>query len=134
MVGGGVPVQDLGLPAVLANDGWGNRFTYFMTENLSDYDEYDPEGTNADGIITIRNGSNAQNGFQTDITTEASFVIISHGTNEARAIGGKGFGTRTGGSANEQENADADDIIILEPLNNWFDDMLSYRTKWQLVD
>lgn len=125
---GMVPVRDLGLPEETAFDGFGRRFSYFVSlKSMSD-------GTA--GEITVQDtNANAK-------LTDAAFAIVSHGAN-----GHGGYtlgGSRRNASStntNEQENCDCTaaaaagtmDHIVVQgmPTGNArarFDDIVSVYT------
>lgn len=153
---GSVPFRDLGISEQVALDGWGNRFTYVVDEDLTfvgdawldtpaavyygyrnagNHDLYDdqaggdPNHRSSQGDIVIRNNEGVSG---TDISTSAAYVIISHGSNASGAYTINGARLTASADANEAENTD-DDIVYVErmPALN-YDDILVYRNKWQI--
>ena len=111
VVQGTVPSRDLALPDEYMVDGWNNRFTYAVTEILT---KAGPTFYDANiGTITVKDGG----GF--DITTEAAFVLLSHGedgkgswTQDAVA-NAEGCGAAV---ARDDENCNGDDVFVSTPV------------------
>lgn len=138
VIGGAVPVITLNLPNDFTYDGWENRFTYVITRGMA--------GTSAaygtpttteryrgmtDGLITIQDATTAT------ITDRAAYALISHGPN------GWGAWVKNGGSqhpaptsASEAENSHLggtwNAIFIQQDLNSTFDDIVTYKRKFQM--
>ncbi len=95
---GAVPTQTLGLPASIAVDPWGNKITYVVTENLTDPYQF----ATAAGVIRVSDGS-------VDLTTEAGYILIVHGPNQAGAHAyGNGQEKRTCASSTANDNQNCD--------------------------
>ena len=160
---GMVPVQTLVLPGDVALDGWGNRFTYVVDQDLTFAGEAfgttapgGPIGylNNGDpsasppvpphqyasptvGNIIIRNRSGGAN-----FKDEVAVLIISHGPNGFGAWKEKGGAQiAAGGNADENENINdgvggvTDNNIFVQTFRrDDFDDFLLYKTKGQLLE
>jgi len=128
-VTGMVPVTTLGLEPNMALDGWNNRITYVIAEDLVRVGNPGNGWTGGDGNITISNEGG------TAYTTTGVIALISHGENGYGAWQGSG-GTQVGatsGDAFEDENADLDAALIQTiPHSTDYDDYVIYRNKWQL--
>lgn len=143
VVAGGVPTATLKIAPVLALDGWNRRFMYVVTQGLT-YGTFD-DGTGnltgfgvdtTDGMIEIRlsDGGPA-------VTTEAAVLLISYGTDGYGATGGKGGALtipETNADIDQRENAEPaapagpfDEIFVQKFRTQTFDDMVSFRMKWQ---
>ena len=144
---GMVPVQTLGLPADMAEDGFGNKFTYIVSRGFTD-----PNLTSASsgfGSITPASGfSTATAGFisvKENIagtykkdTDEAMFVIISHGNNKFGAYGVNST-TQNAGSTDVDEQNNYGSTTTFYNTNNYFtlssvnsdifDDVVFYKTR-----
>lgn len=144
---GAIPVKQLGLNPLVAVDGWGRKFTYVVTEALTmagspaanngflDYCTSNalPCVNGTDGAIDIRQTSVAA----TSITTNAAVLVISHGANGwgGYVRDGNARLDATGGSANEDENVDADSLYVsYTPNATDYDDITEYRMRWQMVE
>ncbi len=156
---GMVPIVELGLEGAKALDGWGNRLTYIVDEdltfkgdtwtdngsqkfgyaNMGNPNLYDDQSLTApvliddistQGDIVIRNDQGV-NG--TDVSTLAAFVVISHGKNGFRAHTNDGIRLPASADANEEENADNDDTFIQKLPSSTFDDIVYYQNKWQIA-
>jgi len=141
MVGGIVPTTTMKITSTAALDGWGNRISYVVDQDLT-YAEYsisppDPPtlGYTINGIngtIIIANANGAAVGA--DVVTDAAVLLISHGPNGFGAWRAKGGSTipTTGISALENENIDNDARFVDVFRSTNFDDFIIYRSKWQL--
>lgn len=70
---GAVPARSLNLPDDHMYDGWGNQFTYAVTESMT----IDPAGYQAnDGVIPVQNSDATTPVLATD---EGMYVVVSHG-------------------------------------------------------
>lgn len=142
---GGVPWMHLNISPAITIDGWNRRFTYAVDEQLTWADGdptnggWDDPATTTDGEIRITRSSGG-----TNITANAAVVLISHGTNGHGAFPGKG-GTRLDKGCttdvDEDENTDlgvgvgcpaVNDEFVQKFRTSTYDDMVEYRTKWQL--
>ncbi len=141
---GMVPLHTLGLPALAAQDGWGNRITYTVFEPAT----FVGDGTFPTGGTTGYTGQPAINANAMSVvindsgaTTHHSNIVVSilsHGPNEY----GAWFGT--GSSRHDTTGAptlDASNLlfvtgtaypnrVILAHENG--DDILYHLTKWQI--
>jgi prepilin-type N-terminal cleavage/methylation domain-containing protein len=146
--GGVVPTKYLRLPDDVMIDGWGHRMTYVVdyyfansitTNSLCDGTAVADHKTcfkYADsGTIRINDASgNAR-------TTTAVYAIISHGPNGSGAWTYNGSATRLAASADASEQSNAgndagsfDNIFVQKDKTSTFDDIVRYRTKWQIID
>jgi len=126
----------MGLPADYMYDGFGRRFTYYVSSNLSCKNGIDVNSgfySEEDNLPIVLNKSDSASTLYS--YTKNSYVILSHGKN--------GFGgyTKSGAqvstsdaSSDELENIDLDSDFVY----NYFrpeamDDILRFKTKWQLM-
>lgn len=137
---GAVPWQTLGMSRGDIGDAYNNRIRYHVTPALIAANGMNRSGTNYAplGAITVRERDNA--GALVVVTTEAAYVLVSHGPR-----GGYGFNIetateRTGDATHtdETENNDADtDYVqgqnIAVEGATYFDDEVIFRTKPILV-
>lgn len=143
---GVVPVKTLGLADDLMIDGWGRRIDYVV-----DYQFANNQLTNinCDGVGNIicfqyadNGGINVNDASGVARTTEAVYVLVSHGKNGYGAYGYYGNATRlsfpTSPDADEIENSGSDPtydaIFVQKTGDNSFDDIVRYKPKWQLVN
>lgn len=135
LVYGMVPIQDLNLPADLAKDGFGTKFTYVVNVNFTDRENTVYVG-NDSGNITITEA--VASGSQT-LTSNAVFVVISHGENK---YGGYNSNSATqnpdDGDSNERQNyrrsSSYDNNFTLSAINSEdFDDLVFYKTRNQMI-
>lgn len=141
VVQGAVPVVTLQLPNDFMFDGWGNRFTFVITQAFagsgSNYGTPTTTyyfGNSSAGQITVRDASGGSR------TSQAVYVLISHGANGAGAWikGGGGqqpVSTNTDEANNSQSTAlgNFDQIFVQEETGEVFDDLVSYKMTWQLI-
>ncbi len=96
---GALPTQALGLSADYAADCWGNKFSYFVSKDLTATDAANSATTV--GAITIRAGT-IQN--PVDIMSGAAYAVISHGEvpvcGVAKNYAGVSHGWRSAAPAN----------------------------------
>lgn len=140
---GMIPTQDLGLPAIYAEDGFGSKFTYVVAKVFTD-----PSVTTSDttgfgravssSILTV---NDKVVGSTQVATADAIFVIISHGVNK--------YGAYDANSATQNGTAsDADEITNHGTLtggtgdatfyatstgSDVFDDIVFYRTRNEMA-
>ncbi|MBL6664418.1 MAG: type II secretion system protein [Rickettsiales bacterium] len=142
LVYGMVPIQDLNLPSDMAKDGFGTKFTYIVNVNFTDPSHIVFDGSGA-GNISI---NEAVSGGTQPITTEAMFVLISHGENK---FGGFNSNSSTqnpvsndndessnyGGTFNTGDNtAIFDNSFVAKSINSEdFDDIIYFKTRNQMV-
>lgn len=127
------PVITLGLDEEYGYDGWGQQFSYHISDALcgDDTDESDPteaasctakDFSAGTADLTVENESGA------NLTTEAAYVLISHGPD---GIGGYlTSGVVKGGTDNE--NSDGDTTFQFTLTNSVNSDIISFRTKSQI--
>lgn len=104
---GTVPYRTLQLQADAAVDGWGNKITYAVNADLT------AAYTGETGTIRI-------NGPSGSVSTNAAFVLISHGPDgrgSYRNFSGNIAVACTSSAGLDQENCDADGIFYTAPLN-----------------
>ena len=86
---GMVPVRTLGLPNIMAEDGWGSKFSYIVNYRYTNATVITTSatdgfgGTNATNFITIRE----KTGVTQTIATNAVMAIISPGANKYGGFG-----------------------------------------------
>lgn len=142
---GVVPVFTLGLSGEYLMDGWNRRFSYVVDGNFVNSEITDSscnKETNtscfklsSQGRIKIKDAS------ANFITEEVVFVIISHGKNGFGAYKRFGSDQRLEASDDEDERDNAgddkgsfDNEFIQKSVNNSFDDIISYKSKSQIVN
>lgn len=124
---GVLPVRTLGVPSKIANDAWGSRITYAVVEQLTDPYQF------SEGPFT---GMRVNNAAGTALTTNAAFIMLSHG---AKAEGGysakSGLQIGSCGAAQglDQQNCNNDHIFVQAETNpvegaSFSDDNLIFRT------
>lgn len=137
---GAVPWATLGLSRAEIADAYSNRIRYHVTPGLVVAGGMNRTGTNYAplGALTVRERDNA--GTLTTVTTEAAYVLWSHGRN-----GGYGFNVsslvqRAGDATHtdETENNDGDtDYVQGSPIlvedATYFDDVAVFVSKPILV-
>lgn len=141
---GAVPTSTLGLSPSSSTDGWNRRFTYAVDQRLSNATNYLGVAANPAAIppvaaVAPMDGSlavfNAAGGAQ--ITNQAVFVLISHGSNGHGSWRAKGGSVRLEADpipgADELENTDDDSTFVQQLGSPTFDDFVQYRLRWQLV-
>ena len=105
---GSIPTRTLNIPDDYANDGWGNRFTYAITEVLASDGQYDRDHG---GVSVDDSGGNSV--VQPD--DSAHYIIISHGETGAGSVSRNG-GTRldcpAAGASLDEENCNDDAVFI----------------------
>ncbi len=135
VIGGDVPVYTLQIPAEYINDGWNNRFTYVVEEDLV----LDTNYTAGAGTISMEYHADIAT-IQT-LGTDIAVVLISHGENGYGSFGGRGGTARSDssdGSTCETENipiAAGDKVFNAgNSFSACGDDIVFYRTRWTLPD
>jgi hypothetical protein len=138
---GAVPTRTLGLKDRMAEDAFGNRFLYAVTENLTTNAGFAAAGNL--GVIGVRDGSGAlildpDNGS----IGGAAFMLLSHGPDgkggvrHATGIGGTPCGTSTN---LDVENCNATVNFRDTRFNNgavanqFFDDFTRFMPKYRLT-
>jgi hypothetical protein len=133
---GSVPVISMGLPADYMYDGWGRRFTYYVSSKLNCTNGTDLNSgfySSEDDLPSVDNKSDAVGVLHS--YDKNAYILLSHGRN------GYGAYTKSGvkvseldASDDELENSDLDNNFVY----NYFkpvamDDILRFKTKWQLM-
>ena len=133
IVSGMLPVQDLGLPAVYAEDGFGSKFTYFVSTAATSTSTTAGFGSAVTtGIITVNDNIA---GVTQPATTDAVFVLMSHGVNKFKAYDANSA-TQNGVSTDtdEQINYGATNAFTASATtSDVFDDMLFFKTRNDIV-
>ena len=136
IVKGMVPFKTLNPPLEpsLVIDGWGNRYTYIVTELYTNTSGFGSTvDTNGDSEICIH--SSCANDIIED--DQLAFILLSHGPNghgayrENSADGASAF-TISSPYADDTENIDSDKRFVMKMPQSDYDDILLFRTKWQL--
>ncbi len=151
LVYGMLPVKDLGLSNEMAEDGFGNRFSYVIDKNFTANSVYPYSNiatfgvATSNDIITIKesNGSVAS-----EVTYDAIFAIISHGANKKGGfLPNSSSANNSASDSYELENhpsafnnssnpreATFDNIFYSKYGNSdAFDDIVFYKTRNDLV-
>lgn len=135
---GMVPVRSLGIESSYAEDAWGRRYTYHVSNALCTTDNSPSIGCTRNdydkataGNIIVRTNASVTDG-SADLTTQAAFSLISYGADGSGAFlpGGKQLPT-TGASTDELENTDNDSIFVRTDFSSTFDDIVLFKTKSQ---
>ena len=137
---GGMPFATLGLSPDTVIDCWGNQLTYAVTEKLTNLADY-ADTTNVGGI-EVRSGTLIA--YNT-ATTQAAYVIVSHGTDALGASPRNYKGAKKNCNSDEanasvtridKENCDINNNIFFasdyNPGNksdHFFDDIIAYAPK-----
>jgi len=156
---GVVPVTTLQLPDDFMFDGWGRRFKYMVDRDAANNTSTNADCLTGSGNTSIcLKGMTSEEiniNYVNGDTIDASVVVLSHGENGHGAYNKAGSSTRINGfptgnpyrdnSIAEFANAMLDkdgaataaapDIYVKEALTatNYFDDIVRYKTKGQLV-
>lgn len=139
---GTVPISALNLSDEFAFDAWGHRFTYIVDGTFVSEDSFDATTSNAGGLLTITGPDIS--GSSNTYTDNAIYVLISYGDNGHGAWPENGGTSRIDTSSTDVDeliNADDPDtkpfplgkVFVQAPTTATFDDMVRYRTKWQLA-
>ena len=137
---GGVPFATLGLTPDNVIDCWGNQLTYAVTETLTNVSSY-ANSANVGGI-DIRNGTLIA---YSDITTQAAYVVVSHGADALGASPRNYQGAKKNCNTDEanfgvtridKENCDTNNNIFFSSdydpgskSDRFFDDIIAYAPK-----
>lgn len=120
---GTVPFAELGLPREMSFDGYGRRFTYAVTRNLTLANAFNAPTADSSGVIGVRTGiatnhpgTPEDDRFPLGITTNnIHFIIVSHGLNGAgafvQAAGVRFRPCSAAGSLFEQTNCNNDTVF-----------------------
>jgi prepilin-type N-terminal cleavage/methylation domain-containing protein len=130
IMGGTVPTITLSLPMEFMIDGWGNKFNYTVVKGLIGNGAYLED--NNMGSITVADITGAVR------TDQAAYTLLSGGPN--------GYGVYSAyNTAANPAPTDANELInhngmigssyifVHSEPTATFDDILHYRTKWQIV-
>lgn len=149
VVMGVVPVYSLNIDPVYMLDGWSRKFTYVVDQDFTDDDPTlpaspPPPAAPASGKILVQDASGDSLMPNAAAGEGAVVLVLSHGENGHGAWHAKG-GSRidvTASGNHERDNADdtpLDNIYRLVPYRTQtvgpdeiFDDIMDYRTRWQL--
>lgn len=133
---GALPVFSLDLDESYINDAWGRRFTYHVANTICGADAGTDTLSNTEseaiGCNDISYQNNSGNLTVTGAnTTNAAYVVVSHGAN------GKGAFLPSGaklpnGTGNELENSNGDATYVKASQSSTFDDLLIVETKNQI--
>ena len=135
---GMVPTQDLKLNSEMAEDGFGNKFTYIVTKSLTDTTDTDGFGAASKvGNLVVKESLGTS---EINNTTDAAFVIISHGANKIGAFNNNAATQNVSpvGTADEQKNYGSisgavvtlgSNFVSAAPNSDSFDDVLFYKNK-----
>jgi prepilin-type N-terminal cleavage/methylation domain-containing protein len=129
---GTVPVRSLNLPDETALDGWGNRFTYAVTQVLATNGLYD----NTLGSIAITDSVNSLAQQVINPPNTAHYVLLSHGPTAMGARSQSGVLVEAcGGTSLDETNCDGTSIFTRTILNsdtqgtNFYDDILVFKAR-----
>lgn len=133
VVYGMVPIQDLGLPAAMASDGFGTKFSYVINKDYTDNTNTVFDGSEAGDIVVTELVS----GGSQPITSKAIFIIVSHGQNK---LGGYNSNNTTSNSASSDSSeidnsaTSTDKNFVSQSINSEdFDDVLFFKTRNQII-
>lgn len=140
VLSGALPFATLGLNTSYAADCWGNKFTYMVSEELTDSTTY--KSSTSSGDITVRTGTKAS---PATLTSMAAYSVISHGA-DALGASPRNYTASTKYCNTEQasgavvridkENCDTNDKDIYSSefnngvgAPNFYDDLVVYANK-----
>ncbi len=121
---GAVPVYTLNIPPTFILDGWNRRFYYSVDVQTIDGASY-----SSGGRLIVNNYAGTQ------YSNEAAVVLVSGGSNGLGTWGGRGGTAKlsdTGETTEEAENNDDDDTFVQGLNLGDLDDIVMYKTIWQL--
>lgn len=137
---GTIPTRTLQLPDEFMVDGWGNRFTFVITEGFAGWGDGaygTPEkiyyfGNTSTGLLTV---TDSEGGLRTD---QAAYVFISHGPNGFGAWlhdgnGQRPISTDESEAENGSNNEAFNEFFVQKERTDVFDDVIRYKMKWQLT-
>lgn len=154
---GMIPVQTLGLNADMAEDGFGNRFTYIVATAFTQPDVEISDSTGfgratATSIMTVKESLDTSGSTYQTNTSDAIFVIISHGANGYGAFGTDSaaqnsassdsqelknhatYGSFSSGSSSGTATFYSGSAFIASASNSGtFDDVVFYRSRNMMV-
>lgn len=140
---GAIPVVDLGLDPEFLGDGFDNKFSYIVPDDLTA--AYDPsddsplglEGTNPTGTSGLDTLTVTETISSSDITTEAAYIILSHGPNGYGAFNINGTSNTAGSGVNDEDDNEEtttfNDNFVIRSSDSSFDDILIYDLKENIV-
>lgn len=148
---GVVPVKTLNLPDSVMIDGWGRRISYvidarFANSITTNSDCDGDSAAGADHLVCFKYRTNGsiiiKDASGNPRTSTAVYALISHGKNGKGAWNYAGSATRVVASVDtdEQDNAGNDlggsfnSAFVQKEETGTFDDVVSYRNKWQIMD
>jgi len=132
-----VPVQALDLPSEIAEDGYGNKFVYFVDKNFAETAGGDVDFVSTNGAIEIEEYITTDSPYDS-IETTAIFAILSYGPNARGAfpaLSTNQISEPSDTTANKEERENAislfDSNLIFQTIRSSveFDDILFYKTK-----
>jgi prepilin-type N-terminal cleavage/methylation domain-containing protein len=135
---GQVPTKTLNLSDEYAFDGWGNKISYAVQDDFASTTTDNFEKTHYDTaqIIIKSDGVSGEN-----VTTDAIYVLISHGENGYGAYNSSGSQIPISGSGagynaeltNIISAGTFDDTFVQDLYNTDFDDIVRHKTKKQAI-
>ncbi len=140
IVYGMIPVQDLGLGAEMAEDGFGNKLAYVVDKRFTSTSTFGASASNS-GLMTV---TEITTGGTQENTTEAILLIIGYGSNKSGAFNANSSTQNTASSdSNEIANYAVPVTDTTATLGNTFysnvrtsnvfDDKIFYKTRNALV-
>jgi len=140
IVYGMIPVQDLGLGAEMAEDGFGNKLAYVVDKRFTSTSTFGASASNS-GLMTV---TEITTGGTQENTVEAILLIIGYGSNKSGAFNANSS-TQNAASSDSNEIANyavpvTDTTATLGNTfysnvrtSNVFDDKIFYKTRNALV-
>jgi prepilin-type N-terminal cleavage/methylation domain-containing protein len=148
LVYGMAPVRTLGLKSEMGSDGFDNKFSYIVSQHLTDVCS-DVSPSNCFGVAAISEGGDnaieieeTLSGSAEDITRIAAYVILSHGPDGAGGFNKNGTvqNDETNSVTDEDNNlvaVDATDFsnnnFIVTSNDAGFDDIVLYNTRSGII-
>ncbi len=143
LVYGMIPALTLQLPSEMAEDGFGNKFTYIVDKRFatstSSFDTTSPSG-----IIAVK--SKQPNAVDQSINGNALFVIISHGANKYGSFAAKSVSQTARSSDSEELENDAttfndttktavfdNNIYYSSDGSDVFDDIVFFKARAPII-
>lgn len=130
LVYGMIPTQDLGLDSSFAEDGFGSKFTYVVAQAFTNPDLATGFATaTPTGIITVKDKIDPSTEQIT--TSDAIFVLISHGVNKFGAYSNNSA-TANAASSDLEEQSNYGNTNIFYANSNTsdiFDDILLFKNR-----
>ncbi len=135
---GAVPVKTLGLNYEFAGDGFGNKFSYIVSKELTQaFVAGSILGLEGRDISVIDNITVKETVSNSNITTIAAYVILSHGANGYGAYNINGSTHVTGSGVNDEDDnediAAFNDTFVVSSSDSNFDDVLVYSLKEDIL-